>query len=69
MTLQEIVNNIKSIRENYINDNIDGEDVMEHLEDLCNDIKDSADGLVMFDDDDHYGTFEETDFTNLSVDY
>jgi len=64
MTLQDIVEKIQIIRENYINDNITGDDTMEYLEDLCNDIKGSFDGFELIDNDSYY---EEVDYSNLRI--
>ena len=35
MTNQEISRKIKIIKENYVNGNINSEDMMDHLDDLC----------------------------------
>ena len=69
MNLKEIVKQIELIRENYVNGNIDGDDMSEYLEDLCSEIKHSADSFTFFDDDDHHHeSFKETDFSDLHTD-
>ena len=63
MTIQEIMNRIKNIKGNYVNGEINSEDMIEAMEDLIHDVE-GNDGM-MFADDDHYNSFEETDFTKL----
>ena len=65
MTIQEIMERIKTIKGNYVNGNITGDDVVEAMEDLIHDVE-GNDGMS-WSDDDHYGSFEETDFTNLEI--
>ena len=65
MTIQEIMNVIKNIKGNYVNGNITGDDVVEQLEDLIHDVQ-GNDGM-MWDDEDNYGSYEETDFTKLEI--
>ena len=68
MTNQEITGKITTIKENYQNGNITGDDVCELLSDLCCEIEECAGAFGMgFGDDDHYGSFEETDFTKLET--
>ena len=69
MTNQEITNKINTIKENFQNGNCSGDDVCELLSDLVFEIEEfeCAFGTSGFGDDDHYGSFEETDFTKLEV--
>ena len=65
MTIQEIMNVIKNIKGNYVNGNITGDDMVELMEDIIHDVE-GNDGMDWADDD-HYGSFEETDFTKLET--
>ena len=67
MTLNDVINELRNIKEQAINDNeIGKESILEAITDLIHDA--SGDGYDMsFDDDDHYGSFEETDFTQLEI--
>ena len=65
MTVQEIIEQIKNIKGNYVNGNITGDDMVELMEDLIHDVE-GNDGM-MWDDEDNYGSYEETDFTKLEV--
>ena len=65
MTIQEIIQRIKDIKGNYVNGDITGDDMVELMEDLVHDVE-GNDGMS-WDSDDHYGSFEETDFTKLEV--
>jgi len=68
MTNQEITGKITIIKENFQNGNISGDDVCELLSDLVCEIEECAGAFGMgFGDDDHYGSFEETDFTKLET--
>ena len=68
MTNQEITGKITIIKENFQNGNISGDDVCELLSDLVCEIEECAGAFGMgFGDDDHYGAFEETDFTKLET--
>tara|TARA_A100001391_G_scaffold43710_1_gene25378 strand:- start:145 stop:354 length:210 start_codon:yes stop_codon:yes gene_type:complete len=68
MSIIQIIQNIKHIRSEYENGNINGDDMSEALEDLCIDIKDKSDHSEIFDNDDgYYETFEETDFTKMEI--
>ena len=68
MTLSKITENITNIKENYQNGNITGDDLCELLSDLVCEIEECAGAFGMgFGDDDHYGSFEETDFTKLET--
>tara|TARA_Y100000310_G_C20205564_1_gene588920 strand:+ start:176 stop:373 length:198 start_codon:yes stop_codon:yes gene_type:complete len=65
MTIQEIIQKIKDIKGNYINGDITGDDMVELMEDLIHDVE-GNDGMSWVDDD-HYDSFEETDFTKLEI--
>ena len=65
MTLQEIIQRIKDIKGNFVNGDINSEDMVEHLEDIIHDVE-GNDGMDWADDD-HYTSFEETDFTKLEI--
>ena len=64
MTIQEIMNRIKDIKANYVNGMITSDDLVEHMEDLIHDVE-GNDGFSFGSDDEHYASFEETDFTTL----
>ena len=66
MTIEEIIEQIKNIKGNYVNGMITSDDMVEQLEDLVHDVQ-GNDGMSWDGDDDHYGSFEETDFTLLEV--
>ena len=67
MTNQEITGKITNFKENYQNGNITGDDLCELLSDLVCEIEEceGAFGMSGFGEDDHYGSFEETDFSKL----
>ena len=59
------MNRIKAIKGEYVNGNITGDGVVESMEDLIHDVE-GNDGMS-WNDEDHYGSFEETDFSTLEV--
>ena len=63
MTIQEIIARIKDIKSEYVNNNITSDGMVEAMEDLIHDVE-GNDGMS-FSDDDHYSSFEETDFSKL----
>ena len=65
MTVQEIIQRIKDIKGNFVNGDINSEDMVEAMEDLVHDVE-GNDGMSWMDDD-HYDSFEETDFTKLET--
>ena len=67
MTIQEIMNKIKDIKANYVNGMITSDSMIEMLEDLIHDVEGNDGFAFSTDDDDHYGSFEDTDFTKLEV--
>ena len=67
MTIQEIMNKIKDIKAEFVNGMITSDTMVEHLEDLIHDVE-GNDGMSWGGgDDDHYSTFEETDFSSLEI--
>ena len=68
MTTPEIVNKIRMINDNFKDGNIDSEEICELLDDLVCEIEECEGPFGMgISDDDHYGSFEETDFTKLEI--
>ena len=66
MTIQDIMNRIKTIKGNYVNGEITSEGMIEAIEDLVHDVE-GNDGFSFGGDDDHYASFEETDFSTLET--
>ena len=66
MTIQDIMNTIKNIKGNYVNGEITSDGMVEAMEDLIHDVE-GNDGFSFGGDDDHYATFEETDFSSLET--
>ena len=68
MTIQQVVAELQNIKEQTLNNSkITTDDVIEAIDDLITDCKDNSMDFS-FDDEDHYGSFEnETDFTKLEV--
>jgi hypothetical protein len=66
MTLQQIVDELKNIKEQATNDDeISKDSILEAITDIIHDS--SGDEFSFdYDDDDHYGSFEETDFSSLA---
>ena len=68
MTNQTITAKITNIKENFQNGNISGDDMCELLSDLCCEIEECEGAFGMgFENEDHYGSFEETDFSKLET--
>ena len=67
MTIQEIMNKIKDIKANYVNGMITSDDMVEAMEDLIHDVEGNDGFTFGGSDDDHYQSFEETDFTTLEI--
>ena len=57
---------IKAIKGDYQNNMTTADEMCEHLEDLIHDVE-GNDGFSFGGDDDHYASFEETDFSSLEV--
>ena len=68
MTIQQVIAELQNIKEQTLNNSkITTDDVIEAIDDLITDCKDNSMDFT-FDDDDHYGSFEnETDFTKLEI--
>ena len=68
MTIQQVVAELQNIKEQTLNNSkITVDDVIEAIDDIIIDCKDGSLDFT-FDDEDHYGTFEnETDFTKLEI--
>ena len=68
MTIQQIIAELENIKEQTLNNSqITTDDVIEAIDDIINDCKDNSLDFT-FDDEDHYGSFEnETDFTKLEI--
>ena len=70
MSLQQIIEELKNIKEQATNDGEIGKEAI--LEAITDVIHDASGGGLDFDviDDDHYGSFEDTDFSSLAdLDY
>ena len=67
MTLQQVIDELKNIKEQAVNDDEIGKNsILEAITDIIHEA--GGDGLD-FDmeyDDDHFGSFEETDFSSLA---
>ena len=71
MSKQEIIEQLKNIKEQYLNDTkneIDADVIIEALTDIILDTE-GNDGLDFTNeyDDEHYDSFENVDFTTLEV--
>ena len=71
MSKQEIIEQLKNIKEQYLNDTkneIDADVIIEALTDIILDTE-GNDGLDFTEiyDDEHYENFENVDFTTLEV--
>ena len=68
MTVQQIVAELENIKEQVLNnDKLTTDDMIEAIEDIITDCKDNSLDFS-FDDEDHYDSFEETDFSGLVID-
>ena len=69
MTITELTNSIKNVKNSYLNDEITTEELIEGLEDIVHEVEgnDGLDGMVVATDDDFYQDFEGVDFTQLKV--
>ena len=71
MTISDILNELKNIKEQSVNEqNITKDSMLEAITDLIHDVEgnDGLDGFNLDSDDDLYDTFENIDFTELQVD-
>ena len=67
MTLQRIIEEIENILDQSIDDDdIGKESVLEALQDIVRDAKGTDSLDFNMEDDDHYGSWQETDFSSLS---
>ena len=68
MTIQQIVAELQNNKEQTLNNSkITTDDVIEAIDDIISDCRDNSLDFS-FDDEDHYGSFEnETDFTKLEI--
>ena len=71
MSKQEIIEQLKNIKEQYLNDTkneIDAEVIIEAITDVIHDTEgnDGMDFTEIYDDE-HYDSFENVDFTALDV--
>ena len=65
LNIREITHKLETLKTAIGNEEITMEGALEYVEDLLCDIQ--GDGCFEFGDDDHYGSFEETDFTKLEI--
>ena len=70
MSKQEIIEQLKNIKEQYLNDSkgeIDADVIIEAITDVIHDTE-GNDGLDFMEEyDEHYDSFENVDFTTLEV--
>ena len=66
MSLQQVIEELKNIKEQATNDEEIGRDaILEAITDVIHDA--NGDGLDFdMEDDDHYGSWQETDFSSLA---
>ena len=67
MTIQDIMNSIRDMKANFVNGNINSEELIEQMEDLIHDVEGNDDfgfGTALEDD----GFYDTPDFTQLVVD-
>ena len=68
MSLQEILSQLKNIKDQSINDDeITKGSIVNALTDLIHDVEGNDGFAFGGDDDDHYASFEETDFSGLET--
>ena len=68
MTIQDIMNNIRDMKANFVNGNINSEELVEQMEDLIHDVEgnDAYQGFGTSMEDD--GFYDTPDFAQLVVD-
>jgi hypothetical protein len=68
MTIQDIMNNIRDMKANFQNGNINSEELVEQMEDLIHDVEgtDAYNGFGTTMEND--GFYDTPDFTQLVVD-
>ena len=71
MTIQQIVDELKNIKEQATNDEEIGKgSILEAITDIIHDAGGNELDFDMINDDEHYSSFEETDFSSLAdLDY
>ncbi len=71
MTIQQIVDELKNIKEQATNDEEIGKNsILEAITDIIHDAGGNELDFDIINDDEHYGSFEETDFSSLAdLDY
>ena len=68
MTVKEIIERIKNIRDAFENGEINSQGMIDQIDDLVLDVRDRGDGFSdLTDDGDYYKSFEKTDFTKLDI--
>ena len=69
MSIHEIINQIKNVKNSYLNDELTTEDLIEGLEDIIHEVEgnDGLDGMVVATDDEFYEDFEGVNFEELKV--
>ena len=67
MTTPKIIDRITAMRDCFADGDINGEELIDHMDDLLIDIKNTDNGFSISDDDSYYESFEETDFTMLEI--
>mgnify|MGYP001167727577 CR=1 FL=1 len=66
MTLQQVIDELKNIREQATNhDDVGKNSIIDAITDIIHDCE-GSDFDFSYSDDDHYGSFEETDFSSLA---
>ena len=67
MTIQDIMNQIRDMKANFVNGNINSEELVEQMEDLIHDVEgtDAYQGFGTSMEDD--GFYDTPDFTQLVV--
>ena len=68
MTIQDILAELQNIKEQAVNhDDISKDSVIEAITDLIHDAGGNDGFDFSFEDEDHYDSFNETDFTQLEI--
>ena len=68
MTIKDIIAELQNIKEQAINEeNITKDSVVEAITDLIHDAGGNDGFDFNFEDDDHFSSFEETDFSSLET--
>ena len=68
MTIQAIIAELQNIKEQAVNEEgVSKDSIVEAITDLIHDAGGNDGFDFSFDNDDHYDSFEETDFTQLEV--